>query len=234
MKKRRREREGKKGNLENDPLDNKWTYIVAHLFDRYTDRGKKYGRTVQFNLAPRHVERKRVAPHRNSSMNFVARPRREIGYKPHNGKHLCVHTYSTEYSTRARKSRSRPPFNEPKPINSNTFPSITLNFPIRSIVDNNGWVEFGKYLFATGRVAQTLSILSNERDEIIYIYGKWIFYGWKQFWKERIYRVSIVIRIATKQLKLRIGEQRGKIKERYSWSFRSCHHVSVHGEQIRV
>lgn len=101
MKKRRREREGKKGNLENDPLDNKWTYIVAHLFDRYTDRGKKYGRTVQFNLAPRHVERKRVAPHRNSSMNFVARPRREIGYKPHNGKHLCVHTYSTEYSTRA-------------------------------------------------------------------------------------------------------------------------------------
>lgn len=99
--KRDGEREGKRGNLENDPLDNKWTYIVAHLFDRYTDRGKKYGRTVQFNLAPRHVERKRVAPHRNSSMNFVARPRREIGYKPHNGKHLCVHTYSTEYSTRA-------------------------------------------------------------------------------------------------------------------------------------
>lgn len=35
-------------------------------------------------------------------------------------------------------------------------------------------------------------------------------------WKERIYRVSIVIRIATKQLKLRIGEHRGKIKEKYS------------------
>lgn len=137
--KRDGEREGKRGNLENDPLDNKWTYIVAHLFDRYTDRGKKYGRTVQFNLAPRHVERKRVAPHRNSSMNFVARPRREIGYKPHNGKHLCVHTYSTEYSTRARKSRSRPPFNEPKPINSTPFHRSRLIFQFdRSLIIMDG------------------------------------------------------------------------------------------------
>lgn len=188
MKKRRREREGKKGNLENDPLDNKWTYIVAHLFDRYTDRGKKYGRTVQFNLAPRHVERKRVAPHRNSSMNFVARPRREIGYKPHNGKHLCVHTYSTEYSTRARKSRSRPPFNEPKPINSTPFHRSRLIFQFdRSLIIMDG-SNLENIFFATrtGRVAQTLSILSNERDEIIYIYGKWIFYGWIQFCLENV------------------------------------------------
>lgn len=188
MKKRRREREGKRGNLENDPLDNKWTYIVAHLFDRYTDRGKKYGRTVQFNLAPRHVERKRVAPHRNSSMNFVARPRREIGYKPHNGKHLCVHTYSTEYSTRARKSRSRPPFNEPKPINSTPFHRSRLIFQFdRSLIIMDG-SNLENIFFATrtGRVAQTLSILSNERDEIIYIYGKWIFYGWIQFCLENV------------------------------------------------
>lgn len=199
MKKRRRERERKRGNLENDPLDNKWTYIVAHLFDRYTDRGKKYGRTVQFNLAPRHVERKRVAPHRNSSMNFVARPRREIGYKPHNGKHLCVHTYSTEYSTRARKSRSRSPFNEPKPINSTPFHRSRLIFQFdRSLIIMDG-SNLENIFLRQG--LDFVDIVEWERWNNLYI--------WKvdilrmKTILERTYRVSIVIRIATKQLKLR-------------------------------